>query len=572
MNLVRARITARITLVALAITAVGRAGAEPSLTLTHEPPPRHLTMRPRSAAVASAPATPPRPSPIPAPPHARADSADAASVRDAHQAVQVRVNLGYQVDGAALTGDANFAHRPVTTADFDTIRSYGFGEGYLSTHGAGVESLSSYFAGRFQITQPRDSTAGLDTPPPIATWFERSGVTTRDSWLEVKDFLSSKSLAPIRVRAGQLYVYGPWVMHMYGAIAAWEGKLIHASLYGGSRVPDYTLAIDRKNRAGIGGVSLRVDLRDLKDPIPLLIAGEGLAFTAADAIKPSQHAQLELAWRPRRDLALIGQARTIDNHLADEHVQFRSRYHQVTNLVFDLTHRHGTDWRWDPSVTGVDATNDPLTPRRYLELGPVLPQLLISARAGTLIKENIDVLVRGAAAADLTNARALKSSFSSSYLELAGALEVRLRREIAIGASALTRQTDRQDAVAQQIPDVMGTPDRLPASGATGEKGFVEIGTSARMSLGARKFSATIEVYGRRTRYALDYCVGTKCGSSVDTGIRQVDTREGGRVQIDAWIGRNVRLFVSYDLSSRLGIAPEITGYKSLRLMMEGVY
>src|SRR4051812_41911963 len=115
-SVVVARIAARITcVVALAITGLRPANAEPSLTLTHEPPPRHLTMRPRSAAVVPPGATVAKPSPIPAPPR---EGADADSIRDIHQAVQVRVNLGYQVDGAALTGDANFANRQVTRQDF----------------------------------------------------------------------------------------------------------------------------------------------------------------------------------------------------------------------------------------------------------------------------------------------------------------------------------------------------------------------------------------------------------------------------------------------------------------------
>ena len=40
----------------------------------------------------------------------------------------------------------------------------------------------------------------------------------------------------------------------------------------------------------------------------------------------------------------------------------------------------------------------------------------------------------------------------------------------------------------------------------------------------------------------------------------------------NGWIGRQLRLFASYDLSSRFDFEPGITGYKSLRLMMEGVY
>jgi hypothetical protein len=62
------------------------------------------------------------------------------------------------------------------------------------------------------------------------------------------------------------------------------------------------------------------------------------------------------------------------------------------------------------------------------------------------------------------------------------------------------------------------------------------------------------------------------CRSALDTGIQTLSYRGGGRAQIDAWIGNRLRLFASYDLSSSLDFEPSITGYKSLRLMMEGVY
>jgi hypothetical protein len=56
------------------------------------------------------------------------------------------------------------------------------------------------------------------------------------------------------------------------------------------------------------------------------------------------------------------------------------------------------------------------------------------------------------------------------------------------------------------------------------------------------------------------------------TGIPTQDYRGGGRVTVDAWIGARLRLFASYELSSRLDLQREIYGFKSLRLMMEGVY
>ncbi|HEY5952605.1 MAG TPA: hypothetical protein VIV40_44200 [Kofleriaceae bacterium] len=575
------------------------ASAEPvKLKLTHEPPPRNLRMRPRTAAAATAPE--PSASPAAAPEteeavkaSAREPAVELGQVRDLRRPISVRFNLGYVVDGTALTGDKNLAEHQVGTYEFSQLRAYALGEGYFSSRGVALPSLSTYFAGRFQLMRrtlsadPSDpSGTEVQVAPPIANWFERSGFEVRSGWAEVQDFLPDKRLAPVRLRAGNLYVYGPWVLHMNGAVAAWEGKLIRASLYGGSRVPDYTLVnpLDGKNRAGIGGSSLRVDFRNLKTPIPFAISGEFLGFTAVGATsnESSNHSQVQLDWRPRKDVALIGSARTLDGELANEHLQLRSRYKQVTNLVFDITHRRRTDWRWDPSVP----QSDPLESKRYLDLGPVLPQLLVSGRAGTLIKENIDLLLRGAYANDLVTTDVERNTFAASYLEVGGGLEVRLRRTIGLGLNGLTRQTKRYAAVELEIPDLPNQIDPLPRQFGSelGEESFTELGATVRMSLGARRFSALVEIYGRRTRYALDYCNALKnggtptafidpnCMSALDTGIQDRDYRGGGRATIDAWIGSQLRLFASYELSSRLDLQREIYGFKSLRLMMEGVY
>jgi hypothetical protein len=565
--------TSRSGVCALAIALVGPAAAEPlsrqptespALVLTHEPPPRHLRMRPRTAATATAP-TPPRPAVQVTKPD---DGPEPPVFRDFERPVSARFNLGYVVDGTTLTNT-------MPSKAFATLRAYGFGEGYLSTRGVGFDSLSTYFAARFQLTRqvPSDPNNPVLTaqPPPIATWFERSGVEPRAVWAEAKDFLPDKRLAPLRVRAGELFVYGPWVLHMYGALAGWDGKLISGTFYGGSRVPDYTLVqVTSADRAGIGGSSLRIDLRELSEPIPFTIGGEVLGFTAAGSSQASNHSQVELDWRPTRDFALIGKARATDQRLVNEHVQLRGRYKQVTNIVVDFTHRHSSDWRWDPSVTDPD----PLAARRYLDLGPVLPQVVASLRAGTLIWENIDVYARGAIASDLTADDAQRSTYSARYLEAGGALEVRMRRTIAIGVTALTRQTDRLDQ--HPIVDQPTVPDLLPpqSSPALGERSFVELGMTVRMSLGARKFSLLLEGYGRRTHYANDYCDPMMADCTVDgpTGIPTRVYRGGGRVTIDAWIGKRLRLFASYDLSTKLDFTPEITGYKSLRLMMEGNY
>ena len=135
---------------------------------------------------------------------------------------------------------------------------------------------------------------------------------------------------------------------------------------------------------------------------------------------------------------------------------------------------------------------------------------------------------------------------------------------VAVGVSALSRQTDRDDLTAP-ITDERLVIQPLPASGATGETGFTELGTRARLSLGARRFSAMIELYGRRTRYAETYRDPT---FPVDTS----DVRIGGRVTVDAWIGKRLRLFAAYDASGGIEYQPQITAFKSLRLTMTGAY
>jgi len=567
----------RIAIVVLAAGSV--AYAEPNLRLDHEPPPRDLHMRPpahRAVAAMTPPSiTPPAAAAPPqAPPPA---PSDVAFIRDVREPVSVRFSLGYQVDGTTLSGDRalsnNLPNRP-GMPDFDLVHAYGFGEGYLSTHGLGLPSLSSYIGAHFELSQ-HDSAGNAPTPPPIATWFDRSTIVYQNVWAELKDFLSP-AYAPLRIRAGEQYVYGPWVTHMYGALAAWDGKFVSGEIYGGSRVPDYTLQADQNlDRAAIAGGSAHVDLRGLPTPIPIALTAQGLAFThvGASGNTPASFSLLEADWRPNGDVTVIGQWRTIDGAAAEEHVQLRVRYHAVTNVVVDVTHREQTDWRWDPSLVAPEA-NDPLAAKRYLDLGPVQPQLLMSARAGTLIAENVDLYARAAWSQDLVSDAEDVNTFYATYYEGGGALEVRVRRTLAIGLSGLARYTDRADQMDNRIEDmtVPMVAEPLPISAAMGERDFIEAGATARMTLGARKFSALVEIYGRNTDYARDYCIGTNCQSDSDTGIPTSELRGGGRFTVDAWIGKRVRLFASYDLSSRLPFAPEITGYKSLKLVMEGVY
>src|ERR1044071_8732930 len=113
------------------------------------------------------------------------------------------------------------------------------------------------------------------------------------------------------------------------------------------------------------------NMRGLTDKVPIAIVGEALSLTASDETgqEANQAAKLEVDWRPRRDVAVIGEVRTVNSEIANQHAEVRIRYKQVTNFVFDAMRRFSADWRWDPSLVRFPQ-NDPTEPRRYLDLGP----------------------------------------------------------------------------------------------------------------------------------------------------------------------------------------------------------
>ena len=563
-----------VALAALAILG-GTAAADPRLVLTREPPPRTLRMRPRAVAQTTPPpARTATPMPAAPPPMSRApEPADdrSAVVRDLRQKVSFSIDLGYQVESATPTGKASLGgNTPVPGMDYATLRSYGFGEIFASTRGLGLQSLSSYVAIRFQAVE-KDRFTPLVGPdvavsPPIASWFERSGVEIRTGWGEARDFLPSRwGLSKVRFRGGSQYVYGPWITHLDGFLLAYDGPILTGSLYGGIRHSDYTRD-QSDRRPGVFGSSVRFDLRGLPTPVPIAVQGEYLALDAAsEAQQPaSSSSMLQGDWRPRRDIAMITQFRWLNGDAASQRLEVRARYRQVTNLVFDIMHRTSADWRWDPSLTAPDRDGDPTIARRYLDLGPVVPQCVGSLRAGTLIAENVDLFVRGAFSADAGDENDPASSYAAPYVELAAAVEIRLRRQVAIGASLLTRNTNHE-VPEMPIQDLPGSTQMLPPVDARGEEGFTEIGASLKMTLGARRFSTLFEAYGRRMRYG-DLYVDPLLEVPVD------DVRIGVRVTLDAWVGTTLRLFAAYDVSSAFDLYPDITGYRSLRLMMSGVY
>ena len=137
------------------------------------------------------------------------------------------------------------------------------------------------------------------------------------------------------------------------------------------------------------------------------------------------------------------------------------------------------------------------------------------------------------------------------------------------GADNATRATIR---VLRQAGVEVETFERDSRS--IGERNLIEGGAQVRFTGGARRFSASAEIYARRTRYAVLY-VDDQIASPFTEALEPLDdttVHGGGRFLFEAWVSPRLRMRAEYELTNRFASAPEIAGLKALRLVAEGHY
>jgi len=281
-------------------------------------------------------------------------------------------------------------------------------------------------------------------------------------------------------------------------------------------------------------------------------------------------AQLE----PRRNVVIRSSTRFHDGDLADQRLIVRARVSEESTITVDSSYRTESNWFYDYAslaaqpVAGKTTKIDPAA-ARFLDLGPVRPRFLAAVLAGTVLAQNVDVQARGAVALDVERdaTDADLNPHLPEYIEGGAGVEVRVRRALAMQATFLIRD-NRLPAPSNraQHRDPAMHPDDLPPPYLLGEEHVLELGLGVRYSAGARRFSATGELYGRQVRWAEGY-FGTD-----DRPIAYLDRHGGGRFGFDAWVNPRVRLRAEYDLSTLLSLAPEVRGLKTLRLTLEGTY
>jgi hypothetical protein len=561
--------------IALACAAGHPARAEPGpragldLSLRHLPvlAPSSLAMRARRPArVAAAPdrarAAPAPPaggafepiSPLPAVLRQDAAGELADPARRLDEKLVFRFNLGFGIDGGQPSGRRLLSGATLDEqAVYAPLRSYSFGDLVLGTRGLLFPTVSSYLAGAFRIDQDVDRPT--QAVPSVYYEDDVEDILIRSAYAESQGFFERSWLRPIYVRAGRQFKYGVTVAHFDGITLGYDTRPVSGSIWGGSRVSLFGFGQDPIGpQSEFFGASTRIDLHELRR-IPIVLTADTLHHGAFD------HQEYGVAFRWKPDVMIRGSVRQLDYELARETLAVWARLSEVTTVTAEIDNRTADDWIYDLVV--LRAPQQAGDARTYLNLGPQVPRVQLDVRAGTVILRNLDVLLRGAAAVEHAEGDQ-DAAFAPSYLEAGAAVEVLLRRNLRIGSSFLARRYQR-DAAAP-VDDETGVPDPLADVGSqVGERSFYEGGLGVDYSVGARRFNASGEVYGRMYDRQSPY--------QQPVAVEGVDLRTGGRFSVEGWAANRLRIKAEYDISiSDIDLAPELRGVKTLRVLAEGSY
>jgi hypothetical protein len=475
--------------------------------------------------------------------------------------VVFRFNLGFGLDGAQPSrepslGGSECLAQAACRAAYVQNRAYGFGDVVLGSRGLLAQNLAGYFAAQFRFDQ-RD--IAFSAVPSVYDGEDVGDLLIRSAYAEADRMFESRWLRPLYVRAGRQYRHGVAVAHFDGLTLSYDTRVGSLGVFGGTGVDLYGTGVlePLDEKGGLYGWTARLDLAALGRG-PIVLTANNLHYDGHD------HGDLAAAVRIRRDIDARARLRNRDGDLAQADLQVRARLSAVTMAVLDVEHGTASDWRYDP-LLGPEPPASPMDTRRYLNLEPPGPRTYLALRAGTVLLDNVDLLVRGAAALEHEPAAgqdaAVARTFASNYFEAGAALEVRLQRTLSLALSATVRAYEDEEVVPPALP-ADGVPDALPADpGYARDLSFIEAGTVARYTEGARVFSAEVELYGR---------VYEREPLSTTFLLPSEDDRAGGRLSVEGWAGERLRLRVEYDVTAELTSIPELRGFKSLRMMLEG--
>lgn len=477
-----------------------------------------------------------------------------------------RASVGFGIDGGELRCDANdvCASPPsgITSEGFDEfyysrLRVYAFGDAVIGSRGLIAPSLNTYLAASYRFDQPDLRATAV---PSVHDGSAVDDVLVRYGYVESHGFFEQTWLEPLYVRAGRQFRYGPAIAHFDGISVGYDTAAVSLGVYSGTRVSLYGFENGLvEDRGLISGVDARIDMFELKK-VPLVLNGAMLRFDATTNFEGG------LAIRWSRDAVVRASLRIAGDVFASQRLSVRTRLSKLTTISAELESQAADDWPFDLLLADPQRSYDATDPRRYLDFGPQPPRVYLTLRAGTVLLDNIDVLLRGALAADrnqaLSGSGGTTSADQTGYVEGGAAIEVRARSALAFGLAALTRIHNRDDPDLSLV--VPGGPDELPSQlGPVGERSYSEGGINIRFEPGVRAFSANAELYGRLYDLQNPWL----------TADEETELRAGGRFTVDGVINDRLRMRVEYDVAiAPEYLAPELRSTKSLRVLAEGTF
>jgi hypothetical protein len=357
------------------------------------------------------------------------------------------------------------------------------------------------------------------------------------------------------VRAGRQFRYGLSVAHFDGVSAWYDGSRVAASAYLGQRVSLFRADLDARGLSPLAPppatgtiAGATVDLRLVKRGDTALVAG-------AEALSWDGHhfGQGTLRLQLTPDAALSSYLRLGQGHVLRYGAGLRARLSRTTTLSLDGEHRLADDLAYDVIVRPHD---DLAGSARFLYLGPRVPELRLAGRAGTVLLDNLDVLVTVAGALPVGG---LDSPWAAPYAELGAAIDGRLPSGLSLALGLRGRRYFRPD------PDPMLPEQRFADLATVGEDAIYDASARMRYSAGPKRFAAEAEAYFHLTSDSHMY----RPAGTFYQRVSETDPQGGWRFRVEAWLGNRTRFLAEYEVSSTPAAIVELLGLQTLRGLAE---
>ena len=535
----------------------GRAHAA-DLRVHDAPAPAHTPATLAMRADPAAPATPPAP-PRKIPSLIDRYASFPADLEELSDKVVFHFQLGTQLEQGQISDLPLGSGAPVPEGNRNT-RFFTVGDLAVGSHGIGITPLSTYLAAHFRLDQ--DGVPVTTSSPSIYDLApDASALLVRSAYAELGDFGTTGWLAGLRVRAGRQFRYGFSVVPFDGVSGWYDHARVSASGFVGQRVSLYREQLDVAGlplvtrEAGEGIVAgASIDLRVVRrGESALVLGGESLVW------KDHAYHQATLRWQLNADAALSASARLAGNTIVRWALGARARLSKTSTVQLDGEQRRGDDWAYDFITRSRTAAPGD---SHYLFLGPRVPELRLTGRAGTVLLDNLDILLSIAGA--VPTRPLFDSPWAAPYLEIGMGIDGRLASGLSLALNVRTRAYFRPEfeaTAAQPEPDVFADAAQV------GEYALYEGGARLRYAVGRKRFAADFELFLRQVDDShFERPAGTRLPrEEVFVG----DVQAGVRLRVEAWIGARARILADYEVSGTPVEDTELRGMQTLRLIGE---